>query len=430
MAQSIAHPEQRERTRWEVFEASERALLVPLAAQFEGCAEREVRVSSTALVHVDRNRYSVDCRYAGKTVSLRTYAERIVAVAAGPDRRRACAQLRARSHLLRSLALRGGAGEEARGAAQRRAVQGLGAAAGAAGDEGSAVRKAGGDRQFVTILATIAEDGIEAVSVACELALEANAISDGYVLNALNRFKPQPPVEVVEAPQRLQAQGGAPGRCGALRPAAEETGGGGDRGDADVDGGGVESAWRCPMERHDMLLKLKALKLHGMVAAFDEVIDEGIKRSRTPFDVLGRLLAAEDSERHARSIRYQMTGGQVPRVSRTRQLRLCRIAGQRAADPHAARGRLHRGDPQHRPGRRTRHRQEPSRAGAGDSSGQDQSARALLQRRRSGQPARAGESGRQARSPRAAARPTSMPSCWTSSATCPSAPTAARCCST
>ena len=61
-----------------------------------------------------------------------------------------------------------------------------------------------------------------------------------------------------------------------------------------------------------MLLKLKALKLHGMAAAFDEVIDEGMKRSRTPFDVLGRLLAAEDSERHARSIRYQMTVAKFP----------------------------------------------------------------------------------------------------------------------
>ena len=66
------------------------------------------------------------------------------------------------------------------------------------------------------------------------------------------------------------------------------------------------------MERHDMLLKLKALKLHGMAAAFDEVIDEGMKRSRTPFDVLGRLLAAEDSERHARSIRYQMAVAKFP----------------------------------------------------------------------------------------------------------------------
>lgn len=64
--------------------------------------------------------------------------------------------------------------------------------------------KVGGDRQFVTILATIAEDGIEAVNVACELALEANAISDSYVLNALNRFKPQPPTEVVVAPPLLQ----------------------------------------------------------------------------------------------------------------------------------------------------------------------------------------------------------------------------------
>ncbi len=64
--------------------------------------------------------------------------------------------------------------------------------------------KAGGDRQFVTILACIAEDGIEAVAVACELALEAGAISDSYVLNALNRFKPQPSAEIVVAPQRLQ----------------------------------------------------------------------------------------------------------------------------------------------------------------------------------------------------------------------------------
>jgi transposase len=60
MAQSTTHPEQRERTRWEVFEACERAVLVPLAAQFEGCAEREVRVSSTSLVHVEAQ--SLQCR--------------------------------------------------------------------------------------------------------------------------------------------------------------------------------------------------------------------------------------------------------------------------------------------------------------------------------------------------------------------------------
>jgi DNA replication protein DnaC len=66
------------------------------------------------------------------------------------------------------------------------------------------------------------------------------------------------------------------------------------------------------MERHEMLAQLRALKLHGMIAAFDEVIDEGIKRSRTPFDVLGQLLQAESSERHARSIRYQMSAARFP----------------------------------------------------------------------------------------------------------------------
>jgi hypothetical protein len=204
LAQSTAHPEQRERTRWEVFEASERALLVPLMTQFDGCIEREVRVSSTALVHVDRNRYSVDCRYAGKTVSLRTYAERIVAVAAGKivgEHERSFERDRTFFdpwHYVAALerkpgALRNGTPfkDWVLPPALREMKERLAA-------------KLGGDRQFVTILATIAEDGIEAVNVACELALEAHAINDSYVLNALNRFKPQPPAEVVVAPPRLQ----------------------------------------------------------------------------------------------------------------------------------------------------------------------------------------------------------------------------------
>ena len=66
------------------------------------------------------------------------------------------------------------------------------------------------------------------------------------------------------------------------------------------------------MERLEMIARLKALRLHGMVAAFDEVIDEGIKRTRTPFDVLGRLLQAEDAERQARSVRYQMSVAKFP----------------------------------------------------------------------------------------------------------------------
>jgi hypothetical protein len=69
---------------------------------------------------------------------------------------------------------------------------------------GKLLKKLGGDRQFVTVLNAIRSDGLEAVTVACELALEANAVSGDYVLNALNRFKPQPFSPKVETPDGLR----------------------------------------------------------------------------------------------------------------------------------------------------------------------------------------------------------------------------------
>ena len=66
------------------------------------------------------------------------------------------------------------------------------------------LNKPGGDRQFVTVLNAIRADGLEAVSVACELALEAGTPTADYVLNALNRFKPQPVVKPVPTPAELQ----------------------------------------------------------------------------------------------------------------------------------------------------------------------------------------------------------------------------------
>lgn len=83
LAKRMRHPEQTEKTRWEVFEETERPALMALPAMFDGFTEREVRVSSTSLIHYERNRYSVDCHYTGKTVSVRAYADRIVMVADG-----------------------------------------------------------------------------------------------------------------------------------------------------------------------------------------------------------------------------------------------------------------------------------------------------------------------------------------------------------
>ena len=64
-------------------------------------------------------------------------------------RRRACPQLRARPDGLRPLALRAGAGPQARRAAQRRAVQGLGAAGALERVRRKLAGSADGDRQMV-----------------------------------------------------------------------------------------------------------------------------------------------------------------------------------------------------------------------------------------------------------------------------------------
>jgi hypothetical protein len=74
------HPEQSDRRIAEVFE-EERPLLRPFTAAFDGYFEQAMRVSPTCLVDYDRNRYSVPAKHAGKTASLRAYADRIRAVA-------------------------------------------------------------------------------------------------------------------------------------------------------------------------------------------------------------------------------------------------------------------------------------------------------------------------------------------------------------
>jgi hypothetical protein len=64
LAAKLPHPEQPDRSRLDVFERDEKPALMPLSSIFDGFTERECRVSATSLVHYDRNRYSVDCRYA------------------------------------------------------------------------------------------------------------------------------------------------------------------------------------------------------------------------------------------------------------------------------------------------------------------------------------------------------------------------------
>ena len=57
---------------------------------------------------------------------------------------------------------------------------------------------------------------------------------------------------------------------------------------------------------------MSGLKLFGMKAAYDEIIATAVKRQHEPQRIVGELLAAELSEKQARSMRYQLTIAKLP----------------------------------------------------------------------------------------------------------------------
>jgi len=75
-AKAHRHPELRDRTVWEVFEA-ERPSLVPYRGCFDGFHALPASVSKTCLVRFDNNRYSVAANAVGRPVEIRAYADRI-----------------------------------------------------------------------------------------------------------------------------------------------------------------------------------------------------------------------------------------------------------------------------------------------------------------------------------------------------------------
>jgi transposase len=75
-AKAHRHPELREQTIWQVFEA-ERPSLVPYAGRFDGFHATPASVSKTCLVRFDNNKYSVAASAIGRPVEIRAYADRI-----------------------------------------------------------------------------------------------------------------------------------------------------------------------------------------------------------------------------------------------------------------------------------------------------------------------------------------------------------------
>ena len=191
----VRHPEYESFSVAEVLE-HEQAYLMPMTTPFDGYVEKPARVSSTCLVSVARNRYSVPCEWFGQMVSTRLYPGSVVVVAddqvvARHERLNNSGETRYDwQHYVPLLqrkpgALRNGAPFVDLPEPLQRLRRGL-------------LRHAGGDRVMAQVLAIVPTAGLEAVLVAVELALEAGPpgrVSVEHVINVLARLNavPVPP---------------------------------------------------------------------------------------------------------------------------------------------------------------------------------------------------------------------------------------------
>jgi transposase len=169
----------------------EKTALMALPPAFDGFVEQSKRVSPTCLISFERNRYSVPASFANRPVSLRVYPDRLVLAAEGQI---LCehARLIQRSHHLppRTIydwrhylaviqrkpgALRNGAPFTQLPVAFRQ-LQDL------------MLRRPGGDREMVDILALVLHHDEQAVLIAVETALAEGVATKTHVLNLLHRL--------------------------------------------------------------------------------------------------------------------------------------------------------------------------------------------------------------------------------------------------
>jgi transposase len=191
----IHHPEHSQFTVAEMLE-HELPHLMPMPEPFDGYVENPARVSSTCLVTVLRNRYSVPCELAGQMVSTRLYPTRVVVVA--------------EDQIVASHARLGDRGQtsydwqhyiplvQRKPGVLRNGAPFADMPAPLLSLQRVLLKRPGGDRVMAQVLAAVPTAGLDAVLVAVELVLESGAVSAEHVLNVLARLNTALPPQAVE----------------------------------------------------------------------------------------------------------------------------------------------------------------------------------------------------------------------------------------
>jgi transposase len=184
----MKHPEWPELTIAELLQ-DELPKLMPCPKPFDGYVEHPARVSSTGLIHLERNRYSVPSAHAHRIVSVRVYPGIIDIVV--DDQKVAChvrsferdQTLYDWRHYIDLVqhkpgALRNGAPFEAMPEVLRQLQKHL-------------INRPGGDRVMAEVLAAVPVHGLEAILAATTAALAVGKPSAEHVLYLLAQLKDQ-----------------------------------------------------------------------------------------------------------------------------------------------------------------------------------------------------------------------------------------------
>ena len=199
------HPAEATRTIADCF-LQEGPSLRAFTSPFDGYIEQMMRVSSTCLVRVERNRYSVPADFAGKVVSVRLYADqvRIVAerkVIAEHERRFGREQLICDPwHYLPVLEKKPGSLRNGAPFVEWELPVPIQLV------RDRVLKQPKGDRAFVELLLVAREVGLEALQVACELTLEGGVITAAVVMNELRRLTAPPRPAELSLPEQLRLQ--------------------------------------------------------------------------------------------------------------------------------------------------------------------------------------------------------------------------------
>ena len=194
--QDIRHPEYADLTVAEMLE-HERPHLMPMPTPFDGYVESQHKVSSTSLVAVAKNRYSVSCEFVGQRISARLYPERVDLVAGDTIIASHLRQANAGhvcygwQHYVPILERKPGALRNGAPFADLPEIlQRL---------RHSLLKREQGDRIMARVLAAVPAHGLEAVLVAVELVLESGILSAEHIENVLSRLRhPERSTETVE----------------------------------------------------------------------------------------------------------------------------------------------------------------------------------------------------------------------------------------